>query len=285
MTALLAPSPTTASGGLQAISRAGVLLLLVLALANGAFLYLVPARAAADYAWSINPPVCAAFLGAGYLAGTVATALVVFGTGSWRSLRVLPLPLVVLSVALLAATLIHADRFRWDYPPTWIWVAVYASVPFVVGYLWLAQERAGIPVPAAHPGLDGVRGASWALGAMGIAVGALLFLLPAVGGDVWPWPLTPLLSRATGAWYLLIGTALVLCAHTLRRPHEAIIPYATLLAWSVLLLALALLHGDDITRTGAPLLLWIGGQVALAGLSCWALARAVPLMRREGERL
>ena len=63
----------------------------------------------------IATPVNAAFLGAGYLAGTVATALVVFATRSWRSLRVLPLPLVVLSVGLLAATLLHADKFRWDY--------------------------------------------------------------------------------------------------------------------------------------------------------------------------
>jgi hypothetical protein len=285
MTALLTPNHAQDRGGLQAVSRAGVLLLLVLAVANGAFLYLVPARAAADYAWAINPPVCAAFLGAGYIAGTVATALVVFGTGSWRSLRVLPLPLVVLSVTLLAATLIHADRFRWDYPPTWIWVAVYASVPFVVGYLWLAQERAAILEPPPHSGLDAVRGASWALGAIAIGVGALLFVLPAAGAEAWPWPLTPLLARATGAWYLLIGSALVLCGHTLRRPHEAVIPYATLLAWSVLLLALALLHGDDFSRTGVPLMLWLGGQVALVGLSCWALARAVPLMRQEGERL
>jgi hypothetical protein len=39
--------------------------------------------------------------GAGFLAGCVATALVVFRARSWRSLRILPLPLGVLSTTLL----------------------------------------------------------------------------------------------------------------------------------------------------------------------------------------
>ena len=212
MTTLAASRPPVERGGLQSVSRAGVVLLLVLAVANGAFLYLVPARAAGEYAWAINPPICAAFLGAGYLAGTVATALVVFGTRWWRSLRVLPPALAVLSVTLLAATLIHSDRFRWDYAPTWIWVAVYAGVPFALAYLWWEQERAALPEPPADPRLSGVRTASAMLGGLALAVGALLFVLPAAGADLWPWPLTPLLARATGAWYLMVGTALLACA-------------------------------------------------------------------------
>jgi hypothetical protein len=51
--------------------------------------------------------------GAGFLAGCVATALVVFRARSWRSLRILPLPLGVLATTLLGATLIHRDRFLW----------------------------------------------------------------------------------------------------------------------------------------------------------------------------
>ncbi len=63
-------------GRLLGVSRAGVVLLLVLAVANGAFLFGVPARADTDYAWVVGPPIDAAFMGAGYLAGVVATALV-----------------------------------------------------------------------------------------------------------------------------------------------------------------------------------------------------------------
>src|SRR3954452_11027489 len=150
------PSPAT-SDRLLPVSRAGVALLFALAVANGLFLYLAPARAATDYAWSIKPSTSAALLGAGYLAGTLATALVMWGTSRWRSLRILPLPLVVLSVTLLAATLIHADRFRWNYPPTWVWAPVYAIVPPVVAVLWVRQERQEPDRPAADPRLRRLR--------------------------------------------------------------------------------------------------------------------------------
>src|SRR4051794_40267998 len=127
---------TSAAGRLTPLTRAGVVVLLVLAAANGLFLYLVPGQAAAHYAWPIAPPASAAFLGAGFLAGTVPTALVVFATERWRSLRTLPPALFVLAVTLLIATLVHNDRFKWTYPPPWGWAAGYGLVPFGVVYLW-----------------------------------------------------------------------------------------------------------------------------------------------------
>ena len=63
-------------GRVLSLTRAGIWVLLVLAAANGLFLYFVPAQAETDYAWSIKPPVNAAFIGAGFLAGTLATGLV-----------------------------------------------------------------------------------------------------------------------------------------------------------------------------------------------------------------
>jgi hypothetical protein len=264
----------TTMGKLRPESRAGVVLLLLLAVANGLFLYLVPGRAEPDYAWAIRPEINAAFLGAGYLAGTVATALVVFRTRSWRSLRALPLPLVVLSVFLLAATLIHADLFRWSYAPTWVWTVVYAAVPPIVGWLWIRQERRAGPPPAADPRLRGVRIASWLLGAVLLVVGGLLFAAPTAMADVWPWDVTSLLGRAIGAWYLLVACALLVCAGTLRRPHEAIIPYATLGAWTLLLLALPVLYPERVD--GPQLVWWVAVQVALLWLACVALARGLP---------
>ena len=114
--------------------------LLVLAILNAGFLYVFPAQAATGYAWPIRPPAAAAFLGAGYLAGIVATALVVFGAARWRSAQPLAVALVTLSLGLLAATLLHSDRFRWGYPPTWAWTAVYALAPFGVAFLALRQR-------------------------------------------------------------------------------------------------------------------------------------------------
>jgi len=275
----------TSSGRLLPVSRAGVVVLLALAVANGPFLYLVPGRAEQDYAWAIEPPINAGFLGAGYLAGTVATALVVFGARSWRSLRVLPLPLVVLSIALLTATVIHADRFRWDYPPTWLWTGIYACVPVLVALLWRLQERHAGPAPEPDPRLAALRARSAALGLLLVIGGAALILAPAALADVWPWPLTPLLARALGSWYLLAGCALLTAAVSLRRMHEVPIPYATLLAWSALLLALPALHADDLAERPAALVAWLAVQALLVALAVSALARAAPVLRAEGERL
>jgi hypothetical protein len=156
-----------ARGRILAPTRAGVWVLFVLALANGAWLYLLPGSADTDYAWPIKPPVNAAFLGAGFLAGTLATGLVLFAATRWRSFETLPPALWVLATTLLAAT------------------------------------------------------------------------------------------RAT----------------------EAVIPYATLAAWCVLLLALPLLHPDDVARGGGDFFAWVAVMVALLGLSALALARSVPRLR------
>jgi hypothetical protein len=254
--------------------RAGVWILFVLALANGVFLYFLPGAADTDYAWSIKPPVSAAFLGAGFLAGTIATGLVLFATTRWRSLATLPPALWVLATTLLIATLVHNDRFKFDYPPTWAWVVVYAGVPFAVPVLVLLQRRAAEPVPPADPRLGAVRSLSAICGALLVAGAAALFAAPVDVGGHWPWMLTPLLGRAVAAWYGMVGTMLLACAVGLRRRSEAVIPYATLAAWCLLLLALPLLHPDDIVRKGAELVAYVAVLGVLLALAVLALVRA-----------
>jgi hypothetical protein len=269
------------AGRLLGLTRAGVWLLLVLALANGLFLYLAPGLADTDYAWSIKPPVNAAFLGAGFLAGTIATGLVVFKTERWRSLQTLPPALWVLATTLLAATLIHHEKFRFHYPPTWGWVVVYAGVPFAIPFLVLRQRRNAEPTPPADPGLRSTRVLSAVLGALLIAGAAALFLAPVRLAPHWPWALTPLLARAVAAWYAMVGTMLVSCAVQLRRASEAFIPYATLAAWSLLLGALPLLHPADVARSGADFWIWLALMASLLALSGLALTRAVPALRSQ----
>ena len=65
---------------------------------------------------------------------------------------------------------------------------------------------------------------------------------------------------------------LVSCAIGLRRPAEALIPYATLACWCVLLLLLPVLHPDDVSGAG----LWIAGMLALLALAAYALSIALP---------
>jgi hypothetical protein len=260
-------------------TRVGVWILFVLACANGVWLYFVP-RSADHYAWAIAPPVNAAFIGGGFLAGTLATALVLFATSRWRSFSTLPPALWVLATSLLAATLIHHDRFKWHYFPTYVWLVVYAGVPLVVPALVMLQRRDAEPEPAADPALRLVRVVSAVVGVV-LLVGAIaLFAAPVDLGKHWPWKLTPLLGRAVAAWYALFGTMLVSCAIGLRRGSEAVIPYTTLASWCVLLLLLPLLH--DVSRSGADFTIWLIGMLLLLALAVFALVRSLPALRREG---
>jgi hypothetical protein len=275
-------APARTEGRILESTRVGVWILFVLAFANGAFLYVLPGSAKTDYAWSIVPPVNGAFIGAGFLAGTLATGLVLFVAARWRSLQTLPPALWVLATTLLVATLIHTDRFKWDYVPTWLWLVVYAGVPFALPVLVLLQQRVAEPAPPPDPGLGVVRALSAVCGAVLVVGAAALFIAPVDVGEHWPWALTPLLGRAVAAWYAMVGTMLLSCAVQLRRPSEAVIPYSTLAAWCLLLLALPLLHSDDVDTGGGEYVAWLAGMLVLLALSALALARSLPRVRSEG---
>jgi hypothetical protein len=265
-------SDVGARGRVLGLTRAGIWVLAILAALNGLFLYFLPGSADTDYAWSIKPPVNAAFIGAGFLAGTLATGLVLAYATRWRTFSTLPIALWVLATSLLAATIIHEDRFKFDYAPTWVWTFVYAGVPLAVPYLVARQRKNADAEPQADPRLRPVRILSAILGA-GLLAGAIaLFAAPVGLGQHWLWALTPLLARAVAAWYALFGTMLISCAIGMRRPAEAIIPYATLGCWSVLLLLLPLLHPDDVSGGG----LWYALMAALLALSAYALRVGLP---------
>ena len=272
-----ATGPGVHDGRVLRLTRAGVWVLLVLAAANGLFLYLVPGRADTDYAWSIKPAVNAAFIGAGFLAGTLATGLVLWRATRWRSFSLLPPALWVLATTLLAATIIHHDRFKWHYAPTWVWALVYAGVPLAIPVLVARQQQVAEALPAPDPALRVLRVLSGIIGAGLIAGAVALYFTPVELGEHWLWPLTPLLARAVAAWYALFGTMLVTFALAQRRRFEGLIGYATLAAWCVLLLALPLVHAKDVSGGWA----WQVLMVALLALAAYGLTMGWP----ERDRL
>jgi hypothetical protein len=279
-TASLSPARPTAArarrGQVLGLTRAGVWVLFILAAANGLFLYFAPGLADTDYAWAIKPAVNAAFIGAGFIAGTLATGLVLWKATRWRSFSLLPPALWVLATTLLLATVIHDDRFKWDYAPTWVWTFVYAFVPLAIPVLVLRQRRVAEPVPAADPALRVLRVLSGVAGLALLIGAAALYLGPIEVGEHWLWALTPLLGRAVAAWYALFGTLLLTFAFALRQRFEGLIGYATLACWSALLLTLPVLHSGDVSG-GAP---WYAGMVALLALGLYGLRVAWP-ERRE----
>ena len=165
------------------------------------------------FAWTIAPPLTAAFLGAAYWAA-VPVELIAARETVWAKARVAVPAIWLFTTLTLVATLVHFDRFHFSSPiasaqgAAWFWLAIYAGVPVAMLLIGWLQIRA--------PGGDPPRGApapSWmqvlVLGQGGgmLVFGVGLFLLPSVVAPLWPWPLTTLTSRAIGAWLIGIGFA------------------------------------------------------------------------------
>jgi hypothetical protein len=177
----------------------------VLVLAAGFSLFVLSEQTDRFFAWTIDPPITAAFMGAAYF----SAAVLQFGASretSWsRAGAILP-GIIVFTLMTLAATLIHIDRFHMDSPIAWTWLFVYlAFPPFGIAVLlnqgvWVERGRSVV-----HP-LSGASRVLIAAQAIPLTIfGLLLFAIPATTLTFWPWTLTPLTARAIGAWLVGMG--------------------------------------------------------------------------------
>ena len=108
-------------GHVPLLTRAGIWPLARAGGGVGAFRVPAPGLAYTDYAWSIKPSVNAIFIVGLSVAGHAVTGLDSGEGDALADVLTLPPALWVLATSLLAATIIHGDRFKWDYPLTWVW--------------------------------------------------------------------------------------------------------------------------------------------------------------------
>ena len=180
-------------------------------------LFVGASRTDEAFAWTIQPPLAAAFLGAGYASGCLLV-LLTLRAGTWRQARWPLATILVFAVLTLVASLLHLDRFHLpgETPlataAAWLWLAVYVVVPVGMATVMVVEERRTKATGAA--GRRGALGSPWwftsslrvqgvVLGAAGVAL--LLGVDPVVSG--WPWDLTPLVAKVTAAWLLAFAVA------------------------------------------------------------------------------
>ncbi|MGY1641037.1 hypothetical protein ACI782_07850 [Geodermatophilus sp. SYSU D00703] len=246
-------------------------------------LYVLADRTGETFAWTIDPPLTAAFLGAGYAAGCVLVVLSL-RDGVWARTRVPLLTILVFVVVTLAATLMHLDRFHLAAEfagspfaaraAAWFWLGVYVVVPLAMVALLVPQEQApGTDPPPRHPVPRVLRGLLAAESVVLAGVGALLFVAPATATALWPWSLAPLSARVVAAWLVAFGvaTALAAVAGDLERLRTAAIAYTVF----GLLVALAVARFPGVVRWGEPAA-WVFTVVLVAvvatGAAGWRLA-------------
>jgi hypothetical protein len=160
------------------------------------------------FAWTVSPPLTAAFLGAGYAASCVFQ-LMAARQKLWIHARIAPPGALLFTTLTLIATLIHLDHFHLDTFIGTFWLLIYAVAPPVMMLILIRQWRTpGADLPRQQPL------ATWLLTLLGlqalvlVPVGAGLFIAPQLVGPLWPWAPTPLTGRAIGAWLIALGAGM-----------------------------------------------------------------------------
>jgi hypothetical protein len=179
----------------------------------GTQLFALAERTDDYFAWTVKPPLTAAFLGAAYWASLFMLLDIVFGA-TWRQARAGLFSIFTFTSLTLVVTLLHLDRFHFEAPEelprlaALAWLIVYVTTPVafavgLLGQLWVPGPDSphGAPLP---PGLRLLFLFQTAVFAV---LGVVLLLAPSATAVWWPWALTPLTAGAVGAWLVAIAVA------------------------------------------------------------------------------
>jgi hypothetical protein len=249
-------------------------------LVAGFQLFVLTERTEDFFAWTINPPLTAAFLGAGYW-GAAFLELGASRLPVWSTARVAIPAVLLFTTVTLGVTLIHLDRFHTSSLFGITWIAVYVAFPPLMAWaLWLQVRMAG-PDPQRRRRLPGwLRVALVVQAAVLIPFGIALLAAPGWAGELWPWPLTPLTGRAVGAWLLGIG---ILAVHmTLENAFERVtVAMGFYVAFGVLQLVALARYTDTPELSGAGTTVYAAFLAAMVVIGLYSLLAARRLRSSE----
>ena len=254
----------------------------ILVLAAGLDLTLLTEQTATSFAWTIQSSITAAFLGAGYLASFLLEFLA-YREKTWANARVAVPSVFLFTTLTLVATLLHLDKFHLNSPifsamvAAYLWLAIYIAVPIAMLILLIYQIRLQGSTPKRKATLyTWMRLVLAAQGTIMLVTGIILFLSPAIASTFWPWALTPLTSRAIGAW--LIGIGVIALHMTWENDHQrnriAYISYAVL---GILQAASLVRYVGEVnwSTAGSWIYLILVISIILTGLYGWKASRQI----------
>jgi hypothetical protein len=259
----------------------------VLVFLAGAQLFLLAEYTDSYFAWTVNPPLTAAFLGAFFWSAFVL-ALLSARAQVWAQARVGVVGVLLFVWLMLVATLLHIDRFHLNSSSpvaAWaarLWLLIYVLDPPILLALLVRQLR----VPGGDPPRMAQLPAWFRLtiavqGAVAVLAGLALFIEPSLAGVLWPWQLTPLTARAVSAWLLALGVILgqAIWEDDWQRVRAGVVSYLVLGVLQVL--TLARYAGDvDWNRPQTWIYLAFVTTVLLVGLrasfEAWSARRPIP---------
>jgi len=220
-------------------------------------------------------------MGAGYGAGAYFFTRAALAP-RWHAVSAGVLSAAFFAAVMLVVTLLHWDRFNHGDAPFWAaftfyaWVVIYIAAPFVVGGLWLRNQRTDPrrPEPGDPLVTPVVRRVAQVIAAV-LGVTALVLLLrPSLAVDHGPWALTPLTARVVAAFTSQVAFGTLLLSIDERWGSWRVLLQTFLVATALLLVGVARAWGD-LERGRAST--WI----FLAGLAGMAVAILVLYRRME----
>jgi hypothetical protein len=219
------------------VRAVAVVVLAILGLAWWA-LYLHPGETDQRFAWPVQPEMTALLMGAGYGSAVLFFVAVLVGRW-WHQVTLGFLPTTAFTWLLAIATALHWDRFQHGHPAFLLWVWTYVITPVVVPVLWWINRRRDpgttetkdvvIPTP--------LRGALFVLGGLLTVIALVMFVVPEVVIDVWPWSLTPLTARTVAAFVALPAVAWLAMAIDRRWSAARVMVATVALGLAMLLIA------------------------------------------------
>jgi hypothetical protein len=247
-----------------------VTLLLVMLLVNAlpAFVVLSIAAAHTDhwFVWTIHPAANARVLAAMY-GNAFLLALLAWRARAWPRMRSAMVVVVPFSIAATIVTLVTLDPFL-EHPHYELvyWLVNYSTLFVAAPLAFVANEhRAGGRLPRTDPLASAPRLAFVLAGTALVFFGVTLLFELSWTMRIWPFPITPLVSRILGVWFCSLGAAYLWSAWDGDRDRaRPIVLQAPLTA--VLLAIVPLIHHEDVRSDAAAALAAYLGLAVLVGL-------------------
>lgn len=279
-----AAAPATSANTVQQVSpwmHWWFLVDTVLVLIAGIQLFVLSEMTNQFFAWTIQAPLTAAFLGAAYW-GAIPMLLTSFRERVWANARIAITGVWLFTVLTLILTIQFWGKFNWASPlltaqfAFWTWLAIYVLVPVGVGATWFIQRRMpGGDPPRLRPLPQWFRVVLGAQAVIMLVVGIALYFVSSAMIPLWAWALTPLTSGAVGAWSIGLGltTAQAVWENDWRRIGGGISGYA--LFGLLQLVAVARYTGQiDWSRASAWLyLIFIASVLVVGSVGVWLWRR------------
>jgi hypothetical protein len=177
----------------------------VLVIGAGVPLFVLSDTTADHFAWTVQPALTAAALGAAYWGASVLE-LVAARAKQWAQARVAVPGVLAFTTLMNIPIFKNFENYHLDRPAAWAWIATYLVVPpLMAGVLWHQLKQPGGDPPRRRRLPTPLRGLVGLQGLGMLVFGLALLAVPTEVGALWPWGLDPANSTYGGSEALYFG--------------------------------------------------------------------------------